>query len=270
MMAKLYFSIEGNSLGEFTLDKERMTIGRRSANDIHIDNLAVSGDHAVITTIGGDSFLEDMNSTNGTLVNSKAIKKHVLHHNDVIEFGKYQLLYVNETHDKAPVNTSGFENTVVMRPAKLVVEPSEAKPEINEPTLAPTADTASLAINEASQESPEIQTATPQKAVQQNDTSEAETPASAPENAPKIGRLQMLSGVNAGRELTLNKALTTLGKPGMQVAVITKRPLGYFITHVEGENLPLVNGQKIGMQAHALTDHDVIDLSGIKMEFFLS
>ena len=261
MMAKLYFSLDGNSLGEFTLDKERMTIGRRAANDIHIDNLAVSGEHAVITTIGSDSFLEDMNSTNGTLVNTKVIKKHVLQHNDVIEFGKYQLLYINEAQAKAPINTSGFENTVVMRPAKLVVAPPEVKQVAVD--AAPVAT--DMVVNEPNQEKPELQNAVSENAVLQNIT-----PASSAENVPKVGRLQMLSGANAGRELTLNKALTTLGKPGMQVAVVTKRPLGYFITHVEGENLPLVNGQKIGLQAYALTDHDVIDLSGIKMEFFLS
>ena len=90
-MAKLNISLEGNSLGEFNLDKERITIGRRVGNDIHIDNLAVSGDHAVITTIGSDSFLQDLDSTNGTLVNSKLIKKHVLHHGDIIEFGRYHI-----------------------------------------------------------------------------------------------------------------------------------------------------------------------------------
>lgn len=287
MMAKLYFSIDGNSLGEFSLSKERMTIGRRSANDIHIDNLGVSGEHAVITTIGNDSFLEDMNSTNGTLVNSKSIKKHVLYHNDVIEFGKYQLLYINESQTKAPVNTSGFENTVVMRPAKLVVASGEANSEVREVSVESAPIVADIAATEDIQEKPDELTAAPrhdaslydasQSDAPQTDTSLAEKPVSeqasapksAPENATKIGRLQMLSGTNAGRELILNKALTTLGKPGMQVAVITKRPLGYFITHVEGENLPLVNGQKIGLQAHALANHDVIDLSGIKMEFFL-
>ena len=256
IMAKLYFTLDGNSLGEFTLDKERMTIGRRPANDIHIDNLAVSGEHAVITTIGNDSFLEDMNSTNGTLVNTKVIKKHVLQHNDVIEFGKYQLLYINEAQTKAPINTSGFENTVVMRPAKLVV----AAPEVKEVAAETVPVVTDVVVNEVNQEDAKLQNPIPKTAM----------PASSAENVPKVGRLQMLSGANAGRELTLNKALTTLGKPGMQVAVVTKRPLGYFITHVEGENLPLVNGQKIGLQAYALTDHDVIDLSGIKMEFFLS
>ena len=60
----------------------------------------------------------------------------------------------------------------------------------------------------------------------------------------------------------------TLGRPGVQVAVITRRPQGYFITHVEGSQ-PVVNGESIGAQAHALTDHDIVELAGVKMEFFV-
>src|SRR3954462_7676809 len=97
-MAKLIYSLDGAFLGEYPIEKERMTIGRRATNDIHIDNLGVSGEHASILTIGNDSFLEDLDSTNGTLVNGKPIKKHVLQHADVIEFGKFQLKYVNEQH----------------------------------------------------------------------------------------------------------------------------------------------------------------------------
>lgn len=260
-MAKLHFSLDGNSLGEYALNKERITIGRRPANDIHIDNLAVSGEHAVITTIGDDSFLEDMNSTNGTLVNNKAIRKHVLQHNDVIEFGKYQLLYVNQAQAKTSANTGGFANTVVMRPAKLGVAEPEVIPEVNEVS----ADTSSAPTPAPI---PEIDGVV--EVEDSKDATKNAAPVNSSENTPKVGRLQMLNGTNAGRELVLNKALTTLGKPGMQVAVVTKRPHGYFITHVEGENLPLVNGQKIGLQAYALSDHDVIDLSGIKMEFFHS
>src|SRR5690606_20305899 len=95
-MAKLIFSLDGAFLGEYPLDKERITIGRRPANDIHIDNLAVSGEHASVLTIGSDSFLEDLDSSNGTMINGKAIKKHILQHSDVIEIGKYQLKYINE------------------------------------------------------------------------------------------------------------------------------------------------------------------------------
>jgi pSer/pThr/pTyr-binding forkhead associated (FHA) protein len=242
-MAKLHFSLDGNSLGEFSLDKERTTIGRRPANDIHIDNLAVSGDHAVITTIGNDSFLEDLDSTNGTMVNKKPVKKHVLHHGDVIEFGKYQLKYANILQEKTVAKGNGFENTVVLRPAKVV----EAKLDVIvegeqiEPAKAPAAA---------------VPVMPKQVAVESN--------------ASKMGRLQVLSGENSGRELLLNKALTTLGKPGVQVAVITKRPHGYYITHVEGGKKPLVNGQNVGAQAYELSDHDVIDLVGIKLEFYLA
>jgi FHA domain len=265
-MAKLQFSLEGSALGEYELDKERITIGRRAGNDIHIDNLAVSGDHAVITTIGGDSFLEDMNSTNGTLVNGKAAKKHVLHHQDVIEFGKYQLLYINVAQSKIPANQGGFQNTVVMmRPAKLNVVAAEA---------AQVEDKAEDKAEHKIEHKIEHQVAPQTSEAPAELAAETATPQPiapvADSNTPKVGRLQMLNGANSGREITLNKALTTLGKAGTQVSVITKRPHGYFITHVEGENLPFINGQKIGLQAQALNDHDVIDMAGLKMEFFLA
>ena len=86
--------------------------------------------------------------------------------------------------------------------------------------------------------------------------------------AQKSAALQLLSGPNAGKELELTKPLTTLGKPGVQVAVITRRPQGFFITHVEGGSFPVVNGKPLDAQAHALNDHDVIELVGVKMEFF--
>ena len=251
-MAKLNISLEGNSLGEFNLDKERITIGRRVGNDIHIDNLAVSGDHAVITTIGNDSFLQDLDSTNGTLVNGKSIKKHVLHHGDNIGLGRYQIEYVNLTQQKSLAGRSGFENTAVMRPAKLNADALPKKLEgeniLNIATLEPSKENATHVASAP----PAIDSENLVKPVGTDQVS---------------GHLQVLSGANTGHELLLNKALTTLGKPGEQVAVITKRPHGYFITHVEGKKMPLVNGHIIGAKAHALSDHDVIDLEGIKMEF---
>jgi hypothetical protein len=263
-MAKLYYSLDGNSLGEFNLDKERTTIGRRPGNDIHIDNLAVSGDHAVITTIGNDSFLEDLGSTNGTLVNSKPVKKHVLHHGDVIEFGKYQLKYANLAQAGARASQHGFENTAVLRPARLNVAAPAIKPEAEKtPNQAASQTTSQAASQPIQQVSKEI--AVP--AVSVTPVQKLAEPVAAAQN---LGHLKILAGDNIGHEMSLNKALTTLGKPGVQVAVITKRPHGYFISHVEGEKMPLVNGQTIGAQAHALNDHDVIDLIGIKMEFYLT
>ncbi|MGQ0442891.1 MAG: FHA domain-containing protein [Methylophilaceae bacterium] len=241
-MAKLAFLLDGKLLGEFALNKERITIGRRPSNDIHIDNLAVSGLHATILTLGNDSFLEDMNSTNGTVVNQKLIKKHVLQHSDVIEFGKYQLKFINEASIKK-TNNDGFANTVLINSA-------------NQKAAIPVENDV-VPVN-TTQES------TPSEPVAAKEV----TPATAMPSAEAGAHLQVLNGENSGRQLLLNKALVKIGKPGEQLAVITKRPQAYFITHVEGAYYPLVNGQSIGVQAHALNHRDVIELAGIKMEFY--
>jgi pSer/pThr/pTyr-binding forkhead associated (FHA) protein len=251
-MAKLILTLDGVPQGEFELNKELVTIGRRPSNDIHIDNLAVSGNHAVVRTIGKDSFLEDLDSTNGTLVNGKPIKKHILQHGDVIELGKYQLKYVSldaYTSTTAGVPAEDLEKTMIIRPSAM----KPATPP--EPAVAvPPSTSASFQ-----------KTSTVQEAMKDRVPS-----APPPQGGIPVGHVQILNGPSAGRELVLNKTLTTLGKPGVQVAVITRRPQGYFITHVEGTVHPVVNGQSIGVQAHELHDHDVIEIAGVKMEFFLS
>lgn len=249
-MAKLHFLLDGNSLGEFALDKERMTIGRRPSNQIHIDNLAVSGVHAVIVTIGNDSFLEDLNSTNGTLVNGKAIKKYVLQHEDMIEFGKYQLKYINENHVAS--SGDGFEKTMMILPQQ--APKAAIMPVVENKQQAELSANAAVEANEQASD----------------DASEAPEETNATLVTENIGRLKVLNGASEGRELLLNKTMTTLGKPGSQVAVINKRPNGYFITHVGGNNHPVVNGEVIGAQAHALNNQDVIELAGTKMEFHLA
>jgi pSer/pThr/pTyr-binding forkhead associated (FHA) protein len=245
-MAKLILSMDGLTLKEITLGKERTTIGRKPHNDIQIDNLAVSGEHAVIVTILQDSFLEDLGSTNGTVVNGQPVKKHFLQNNDVIELGKYKLKYVNE----APVGqakTADFEKTMVLRPGSVRPAASAAAPA---PAAAASAAAGAKGFGDT--------------VVNQGATAAAAKPAA----AQKAAALQLLSGPNAGKELELTKPLTTLGKPGVQVAVITRRPQGFFITHVEGTSFPVVNGKPIDAQAHTLNDHDVIELAGVKMEFF--
>lgn len=233
-MAKLILTLDGAFLGEHDLDKDMLTIGRRPNNDVHIDNLAISGSHAVVRTLDNDFFLEDLDSTNGTFVNGKSIKKHLLQHGDVIELGKYHLTFANEAAVNAAASPQDdFEKTMIIRPAAAQAAASQPKT----PTPPPH------------QPSPKAEP----------------SPSAGP-----VGHIQVLTGPSAGRELVLNKALTTLGKPGVQVAVISRRPQGFFITHVEGTSHPVVNGISIGVQAHALNEHDVIELAGVKMEFFLS
>jgi len=259
-MAKLILSMDGLVLKEIALTKERTTIGRKPHNDIQIDNLAVSGEHAVIVTILQDSFLEDLGSTNGTVVNGQPIKKHFLQNNDIIELGKYKLRYVNEAV-AGQAKAADFEKTMVLRPGS--VKPATAAPAASAPAgpaaAAPVAVAAAVGAKNfsdtvAGQSATAAPVAPPPK------------PAAAPQ---KNAALQLLSGANAGKELDLTKPLTTLGKPGVQVAVITRRPQGFFITHVEGASFPVVNGKTLDAQAHSLNDHDVIELAGVKMEFFL-
>jgi len=254
-MAKLILSMDGLVLKEITLTKERTTIGRKPHNDIQIDNLAVSGEHAVIVTILQDSFLEDLGSTNGTVVNGQPVKKHFLQSNDVIELGKYKLKYVNEApagHAKA----ADFEKTMVLRPGAMKPVPA--------PSQAASAPASAAAAPEPAKTFGD--TLVNQGSGGGGAPGASQKPSPAQQTA---AALQLLSGPNAGKELELTKPLTTLGKPGVQVAVITRRPQGYFLTHVEGASFPVVNGKALDAQAHSLNDHDVIELAGVKMEFFL-
>jgi pSer/pThr/pTyr-binding forkhead associated (FHA) protein len=252
-MAKLILSLEGSVIREIPLDKERITIGRRPQNDIQIENLAVSGEHACIVTILNDSFLEDLGSTNGTLVNGNPIKKHILQNNDVIEIGKYKMKYVVELAAAAHASQDDFERTMVMKSTP--GRPAAARPAAA-PTPPPTASRPAAG--------PLTAPPTPKPPA---GAPAGQKPATA-EGQP-LAALQLLTGPNAGKEIELVKNLTTLGKPGVQVAVITRRPQGYFLTHVEGATFPVLNGKVIDAQARQLNDHDVIELAGVKMEFFL-
>ncbi|MCF8151688.1 MAG: FHA domain-containing protein [Burkholderiaceae bacterium] len=252
-MAKLVLSMETTMLKEIPLSKERITIGRKPHNDIQIDNLAISGEHAVVITILNDSFLEDLGSTNGTFINGQSVKKHFLKNGDTIELGKYRLKYVSELPQQT--SSADFEKTMILRPGAAHQAPAPA-------STTPAAMPAPAAP---------VPPATP-PAHLATSPGMAPQPATAPAAAAPalpLGAIQILSGGNAGKEMELTKTLTTLGKPGVQVAVIARRPHGYFVTHVEGANFPVLNGKTLDAQAHKLNDHDVIELAGVKMEFFL-
>ena len=263
-MAKLILSMDGLVLKDISLTKERTTIGRKPHNDIQIDNLAVSGEHAVIVSILNDSFLEDLGSTNGTLVNGQTVKKHFLQNNDVIELGKYKLKYMNE--GSAPAKAADFEKTMILRPGAMramVPPPPAANLQSQAPVLPKPGVVAAKALGD---------TMVNQGALAGSASSSAPAlvaASSPPAQIPqRVGMLKLLTGGSAGRSLELTKPLTTLGKPGVQVAVITRRPQGFFITHVEGASFPVLNGKVLDSQAHALQDHDIVELAGVKMEFF--
>jgi len=212
-MGKLVVSLDNVVIKEFQITKERTTLGRRPYNDIVIDNLAVSGEHAVLTAAQSDVFIEDLNSTNGTYINGKAVKKQLLSNNDVVEVGKYRIKFLAE-------DAEDYEKTMILRPGAFGRAPGTIG--------APPA---------------------------------ASPPAAGPAS------IKVLNGGAAGREVLLTKVVTTVGKPGVQVASVTKRPGGYVLSHVEGARRPSVNGQAVGEDSISLKHGDIIDLAGTQMQF---
>jgi pSer/pThr/pTyr-binding forkhead associated (FHA) protein len=199
-MPKMIVSIDGVVIKEVQLTKDRTTLGRRPYNDIVIDNLAISGEHAVLEMQGGQVNLEDLDSTNGTYVNGKAARKQLLQHGDIIDVGKYKIKFDDQS--------------------EAVAARSQAHPS--------TATVPSVAL---------------------------------------IASLKVLSGAASGREVPLSKVVTTLGKPGVAVAAITRRHGGFFVHHVEGAGNPTLNGETFGIDPTGLKNGDVIELAGTKMQF---
>jgi pSer/pThr/pTyr-binding forkhead associated (FHA) protein len=209
-MPKMIVSIDGVVIKEVQLTKDRTTLGRRPYNDIVIDNLAVSGEHAVLQMVGTEVHLEDLNSTNGTYVNGKAVKKQPLQNNDTVEIGKYKIKYVNEAAG------ASFEKTMIIKAGAM-------------PPAAPApAGVVTEGVNAS---------------------------------------IKVLSGAAAGREVPLVKVVTTIGKPGVAVAAITKRPQGFVVAHVEGENRALLNGSAISNEPVTLKNGDLLELAGTQMQF---
>jgi len=221
-MGKLVVSLDGVVIKDVQLTKDKTTLGRRPYNDIVIDNLAVSGEHAVLQMVGSDVFIEDLNSTNGTYINGKAIKKQLLVNNDVVEVGKYKIKFLLE-------DSGDYEKTMIFKPGSTAASPAGSPSGFGLPSafggLAPAAASSQPAA------------------------------------------IKVLSGAAAGREVSLTKVVTTVGKPGVQVASITKRPSGYVFAHVEGNARPSVNGEPLTAESVALRNGDVIELAGTQMQF---
>lgn len=241
MAGKLILNFNDQAVGEYALDKETLVIGRRPECDIHIDNLAVSGRHARVITIAGSSFLEDLNSTNGTFVNGKKIGKHPLSDGDLITIGKHSLRFMLTADGRRKGGSDAFAETIVLG-ADQAGALRQAATE-SEADSARWADAASRDVAPVSGASANIGPA----------------------------RVRLLSDTGPGKEMPLNKALTTLGRPGIQVAAISRRHNGDFIVHVDGgaENAarPIVNGSVIGVKSQLLNDQDVIEIAGVRLQY---
>ena len=224
-MAKLVVSQNGMVEGHYFLDKPRFTLGRMPNSDIYLNHPGVSNVHAVIITMSNDHILEDMGSTNGTLINGEKIDKHILQNNDVIELGCYQLKYVNQRAN----SDMDFDKTMIT----------------------------TVALTEHDQLSAQPMLAT------------AVSSARAVKTSFPLGGVKHLKGELAGQKNLISTPLKTFGRAGIQLLMISRRPPGYYVTHVEGRRTPRVNGKSIGTQAVLLNPHDRVEIQDMELEFYL-
>lgn len=206
-MPKIIVMMDGIVIKEVELTRERTALGRRPYNDIVIENLAVSGEHAAFHMKSSEVTVEDLNSTNGTFVNGKAVRKQVLRHGDSLEVGKYKIRFESETD---------FEKTMAVTPRKgEPVVPLVAEPEVS-------------------------------------------------------GSIKVLSGPAGGREMPLTKVVTTVGKPGVSIAAITRRQHHFVVHYVEGPDRPMLNGVMLSAEPVILKHGDQMVLAGTQMQFLQS
>ena len=229
-MAKIIISCEGQPIREVELGTDRMTLGRHPHNDIVLDHPTISSRHASITLLGDHALLEDLGSTNGTFVNGKRVDRYKLADRGHAILAACHLDFVAGMTAPAPAMPPAA-TAATAAPAAPATAAAPAAPEVAPPSREPIANT--------------------------------------PSDAPSAS-IEVRSGVNAGKKLSLSKPLTTLGSPGVLVIVIARQGSGYTLTHVEGGTLPIVNGVRVGKEPLPLADGDQIDLAGTTMTFIVA
>lgn len=258
-MSKLVLFLADGTTLDVPLKRERMTIGRRADNDICLPNLAVSGEHAAIVTILADSFLEDLGSTNGTLVNGAPISKHFLRDCDQIDVGRHILVFcVDEDAVLAPdIVRSSIRSAVGDLGER--VEPAKPFVKSRNDGGGGAMRRDRVAENAAAKKAPAPES--PAEATQANAVQKTlRIPA-------RAASVKILSGPGAGRAIPITKAETTIGRAGVQVALLKRTGDTFALSLVEGEKSPLVNGAVPLTSETVLAPGDTIEIAGSQLEF---
>jgi pSer/pThr/pTyr-binding forkhead associated (FHA) protein len=230
-MAKLIIKFNDVVIDQVLIRAGDMNIGRRPGSDVLLDNLAVSGSHATLFTIGEDTFVQDLNSTNGTFVNNKRISKHHLQDGDTITIGNHTLTYVNENAAKANPNLA---KTVIINPQKQEAMLADAGKATPAPPPSPA----------------------PAK------------PAAAAEPA-RVASLFILSGANPGKRIDITMPVTNLGRAGRRAGVISRAGQRYMLLPGDEGQTPRLNGVKVGTAGEELKHGDIIEIADSRMRFHL-
>lgn len=256
-MARLIITDADGGQREFALSKDRTSIGRHADNDVRLDDRAVSSHHAVILTMLHDCFLEDLDSTNGTLVDGRQVTRHRLNDAETVTIGRNQLRFVADPLERVPA----ADKTQILKPTEVQALIAGVRGTVLAPSTAPAPTPAPPPVY-ARREAP----APLREPARPAPVTAAPSRTSPP---PRPGKVMIASGPSAGREMELTKVVTMLGKPGVQVAAITRRADGYYIQSIGNRVPPLLNRQPLGAQAVRLGNRDEIELAGTQMTFLL-
>ncbi|MES9878607.1 MAG: FHA domain-containing protein [Candidatus Sedimenticola sp. PURPLELP] len=208
-MEKLVVYKDETVIAEVALEKQEISIGRGAECDVHLDDLSVSRHHSQLVKIYSDYFVEDLGSTNGTLLNEKPVKKHILKHGDVISFGVFRLRFVRE---EAAASEAGedLDKTVILQ--------------------------------------------VPRRAAANN-------PAVARHLAPKTAVVKFFRGPKKGNSDEIKRSLYTIGRPGGDVAAIARRPQGFYLLHIGGDQYPKINNKEIDVTGGVqLQEGDMVEV----------
>ncbi len=272
-MGKIVLYLADGTTLDIRLARERITIGRRADNDVCLPYPAVSGEHAAIVTILSDSFLEDLGSTNGTLVNGKPIAKHFLRDRDQIDIGRQKLVYVAD--ESVQLETGSHligrhdarvfgERVEAARPTPSVVVPQAGSLEEAREAKSPASGTSTSEI--------ERFVAAELGAPSAGSLARAAPPAPEPPRAVaaerdrKVSALRVMTGPNSGRELILDKDETAVGRVGVQVAAVRRVDGAFRLVPLEGAVAPSVNGAPVPADGHPLKPGDSFEIAGVRIE----
>lgn len=305
-MTTIIVTNEANDIDEFTFEDELRTIslGRRTTNDVCIPELSVSGTHATISIIGGVATLTDLNSTNGSYVNGQVVQSAQIRESDEIILGKVELKFSSALLSGSSRNAQSDDNAHSQTASEQTTEPEvlETSSTNNEqvaeeehaaaPTMAArqvgssrnsnSDSTARMGATAAEAESASQQNAAaphpldglenvviPNSGVDELPMHDLDSPASLSKGAV----IEIKNGAKSGQILPIDKPVTTLGRPGIQIAAIMRKPDGYFLMHIESDdnvNLPTLNRDAIGDEPVMLHSGDELTVAGIDVEFMLS
>jgi hypothetical protein len=279
-VSKLVLYLPDGTTLDIRLAKERTTIGRRPDNDVCLPHPAISAEHAAVVTILADSFLEDLNSTNGTYVNGKSIAKHFLRDRDAIDIGRQRLLYLEDDAaqvDPGPTPAQRLSGSlpderVDATPPRRLTKPVAAA-HADAPGTRPDRVRAERHPRERRSDDPTIrggQVDTLQLPLAAQQPAAARGPA-APSPSPEtpaapLPEVRVLTGPNAGRAMALAKNEVSVGRVGVQVALIRRADEGYRLIPVEGTQPPRRNGAPIPADGAALSIGDIFEVAGVKLQ----